>query len=91
MNKTDLLQKKLDSGLIVREYLPEYEEKENDYATVTTWFRRMFSYMYKTYSPPSRKLTAHFTSVIDTKATAQTLSAVQAIILRNDVIEAGLM
>ncbi|KAG6866670.1 hypothetical protein C0991_000780 [Blastosporella zonata] len=36
MNKTDLLQKKLDSGLVVHDYLPEYKEKGNDFVTVTT-------------------------------------------------------
>ncbi|GLB37323.1 putative G protein alpha subunit [Lyophyllum shimeji] len=91
LNKTDLLQRKLKSGLMVGDYLPEYQESSNDFATVTTWFRRAFARIYKDHSPPKRKLIAHFTSVVDTKATAQTLAAVQAVILHNDVTEAGLV
>ncbi|KAG6812548.1 hypothetical protein H0H92_002317 [Tricholoma furcatifolium] len=91
MNKTDLLKKKLDMGLAVRDYLPEYKETKHDFVTVTTWFRRMFAYLYKHYTPPGRTLISHFTSVIDTTATAQTLTAVQDVILQTYVTEAGLM
>ncbi|KAF5386136.1 hypothetical protein D9615_002342 [Tricholomella constricta] len=75
MNKVDILQRKLDSGLRVRDYIPEFQERSNDFTTVTTWFRRMFQRIYKDSSPPQRKLITHFTSVIDTKATADTLAA----------------
>ncbi|KAF8070364.1 guanine nucleotide binding protein, alpha subunit [Lyophyllum atratum] len=91
LNKTDILQKKLESGVRVGDYLPEFQDRSNDFATVTTWFRRTFSRIYKDNSPPKRALSVHFTSVVDTKATAQTLAAVQAVILRKDVIDAGLL
>jgi len=35
MNKTDLLRKKLQQGIRVKKYIPEYD-KANDYETVST-------------------------------------------------------
>jgi len=35
MNKTDLLRKKLQQGVRVKKYIPEYD-KANDYETVST-------------------------------------------------------
>jgi guanine nucleotide-binding protein alpha-1 subunit len=35
MNKTDLLRRKLDSGVQVRDHIPEFRDKANDYDTVT--------------------------------------------------------
>lgn len=35
MNKTDILQRKLDAGLRVRDHLPEFQDRSNDFATVT--------------------------------------------------------
>ncbi|RDB24781.1 Guanine nucleotide-binding protein alpha-4 subunit [Hypsizygus marmoreus] len=91
MNKIDILQRKLDSGILVKDFISDFQEQSNDFATVTTWFRRIFGKIHRKGSPPTRKLIAHFTSVVDTKSTAQTLAAVQAVILTNDIVEAGLL
>ncbi|KDR75300.1 hypothetical protein GALMADRAFT_69553 [Galerina marginata CBS 339.88] len=90
LNKTDLLQKKLEQGIRLQKYIPEYD-KANDYETVSTWFRKIFKRYYLQHSAPGRIFISHFTSVVDTKATALTLQAVQATILRNDIAGAGLM
>ncbi|KIM45073.1 hypothetical protein M413DRAFT_24337 [Hebeloma cylindrosporum] len=90
LNKTDLLRKKLEQGIRVKKYIPEFD-KANDYDTVATWFRRVFKRIYVDNTQSKRPFISHFTSVVDTQATAQTLQAVQATILRNDMTEAGLM
>jgi len=90
MNKTDLLRKKLEQGIRVKKYIPEYD-KGNDYETVSTWFRRVFKRIHMDNCSAGLNFISHFTSVIDTKATAHTLQAVQATILRNDISDAGLM
>ncbi|KAF8160896.1 guanine nucleotide binding protein, alpha subunit [Crassisporium funariophilum] len=89
MNKTDLLRKKLEQGIRVKKYIPEFD-KSNDYETVSTWLRRVFKRIYLDHNV-GKTFISHFTSVIDTKATAHTLEAVQATILRNDITDAGLM
>ncbi|PPQ98401.1 hypothetical protein CVT24_004080 [Panaeolus cyanescens] len=90
MNKVDLLRKKLDQGIQVKKYIPEYD-KGNDFATVSTWFRRVFKRIFVDHRKPGSPFISHFTSVVDTQATGQTLQAVQATILRNDIANAGLM
>ncbi|TFK44480.1 guanine nucleotide binding protein, alpha subunit [Crucibulum laeve] len=91
MNKIDILKRKLEQGIKVKDYIPEFRDKSNDYETVSMWFRRVFKRIYTEHSPPKRVLNAYFTSVVNTTSTAQTLGAVQAAILRNDITDAGLM
>ncbi|KAH6914227.1 guanine nucleotide binding protein, alpha subunit [Coprinopsis sp. MPI-PUGE-AT-0042] len=91
MNKTDLLKRKLESGVQVREHIPEFRDKANDYDTVTAWFKKLFKRLYYANTTPNREFFAHFTSVVDTEATSQTLAAVQSAILRNDFVSTGLM
>ncbi|TEB37471.1 G-alpha-domain-containing protein [Coprinellus micaceus] len=91
MNKTDILRKKLESGIKVRHYIQEFHDKGNDYETVATWFKKLFKRLYAASTPPGREFVAHFTSVVDTESTAQTLAAVQGAILRSDFVNTGLL
>ncbi|KAF6760106.1 guanine nucleotide binding protein, alpha subunit [Ephemerocybe angulata] len=91
MNKTDILRKKLESGIKVKHYIQEFRDKENDYETVSNWFKKLFKRLYLANTTPSREFVSHFTSVIDTEATSQTLVAVQGAILRNDFVNTGLL
>ncbi|KAF9528505.1 guanine nucleotide binding protein, alpha subunit [Crepidotus variabilis] len=92
MNKTDLLRKKLNDGISVKKYIPEYKNP-NDYEHVAQWFRKIFFKMYDDAGRVKAGLPfiGHFTSVIDTAATAKTLESVHVAILRNDIQEAGLV
>jgi hypothetical protein len=80
LNKIDILKRKLDAGVRVRDHLSEYGDRKNDFQTVSTcrfisrlltsqliWrlgFRKNFAKIYKEVSPSGRTLTAHFTSVV---------------------------
>ncbi|KAJ3494191.1 hypothetical protein NLJ89_g10859 [Agrocybe chaxingu] len=90
MNKIDLLKKKLERGVRVQKYIPDFD-KSNDFETVSLWFRRVFRRIYVDNMHPNNPFISHFTSVVDTKTTAQTLEAVQATILRHDIVDAGLL
>ncbi|KAF5351835.1 hypothetical protein D9756_007480 [Leucocoprinus leucothites] len=92
MNKTDILARKLEQGIQVKDHIPEFGGNNNDFLAVAEWFRRVFKRLFIDNNGPSnRKFIAHFTNVVDTKATQHTLQAVQTAILRNDIEEAGLM
>ncbi|KAH9485207.1 Guanine nucleotide-binding protein alpha-4 subunit [Psilocybe cubensis] len=90
LNKTDLLRKKLEQGILVKKYMPEFD-KENTYENVATWFRKIFKKYFIQHSEPGRSFISHFTSVIDTEATSVTLIAVQSAILQHDMAEVGLL
>ncbi|KAF4620276.1 hypothetical protein D9613_000337 [Agrocybe pediades] len=90
LNKTDLLRRKLEQGVRVQRYMPEYD-KPNDFENVSNWFRKVFKAYHVQYSPVKREFISHFTSVVDPHATRQTLDAIHETILRKDVVEAGLM
>ncbi|KAF8200745.1 guanine nucleotide binding protein, alpha subunit [Pholiota molesta] len=93
MNKVDILRKKIERDKVqVKKYIPDYD-KPNDFENVIMFFRRAFKKIFVQNTPSEfpKGFMAHLTSVIDSKATAQTLYAVQATILRNDFLEAGLI
>lgn len=91
LNKCDLLQAKLMRGVRVRDSVPSFGERRNDLATVTKYFQQHFKEISKQYSPVPRTFYVHLTSVVDTRATAVTLGAVEESILRNHLRRADLM
>lgn len=82
MNKCDLLEKKIKSGVSVKKSLPSFGDRPNDVASVTKYLRTKFKEISKQCSPPSRTLYIFPTSVTDTQATGITLQTVRDGILR---------
>jgi hypothetical protein len=68
-------------GVKIRDRVPSYGDRKNDTSTATKYFRQHFKDIAKKHSPVERPIYIHFTSVIDTKATAMTLAAVEESIL----------
>ncbi|KLO07523.1 G-alpha-domain-containing protein [Schizopora paradoxa] len=84
LNKCDLLERKLNAGVEFKHYVPSFGgERKNDVASVTKYLKQKFRDMSKQHSPQPRSFFVHLTSVIDTKATAITLTAVREGILRD--------
>jgi len=88
LNKCDLLTKKLKRNVRIRDYIANYTGGSNDFKTVSKYFLGEFRRIQKKHTP-KRSFYAHFTSVIDTSATATTVLAVQGEILRNHLNAAG--
>ncbi|KAL5514592.1 hypothetical protein ACEPAG_1908 [Sanghuangporus baumii] len=85
LNKVDLLERKLVSGVRFGEYVRSYRDAENEVGSVGKFLRGKFMEVCRHYSKEHRGLHVHFTSVIDTQATAKTLAAVQDGILRSNL------
>ncbi|KAJ3476224.1 hypothetical protein NLI96_g11307 [Meripilus lineatus] len=75
MNKYDLLQKKLESGVKVNRFLTSYADRENKASTVAKYLRSKFKDTFRESSPQPRPFYAFITSVIDKTTTAITLAS----------------
>ncbi|KAG6377714.1 guanine nucleotide binding protein, alpha subunit [Boletus reticuloceps] len=91
LNKCDLLHRKLKRGVRVSDFIPSFGDRKNDTSTVMKYFQSHFKEISKLVSPEPRPFFVHFTSVIDTKATAATLSVVEESILRTHLRNADLL
>ncbi|THH04308.1 hypothetical protein EW145_g5618 [Phellinidium pouzarii] len=85
LNKCDLLDSKLKNGVRFADYVRSYGDGENEATAVGRFLKTKFAEICIHFSKESRGLHIHFTSVIDTKATAKTLGAVQDGILRTNL------
>ncbi|KAG8966033.1 hypothetical protein FRC03_012609 [Tulasnella sp. 419] len=68
LNKCDLLQLKLESGVIVKKYVTSYADRPNDFPNVSHYFRAKFEAVKRHHSPPEREVFIHLTSMTDSKA-----------------------
>ncbi|KAI0673186.1 G-alpha-domain-containing protein [Trametes maxima] len=91
LNKRDLLEQKLRSGVRIREHVHSYGDRPNDVEHALKYFQQHFRDILRKNSPEPRPFRAHITSVVDTKATAVTLSVVEEGILRDHLTRADLL
>ncbi|KAF8200087.1 G-protein alpha subunit [Pholiota molesta] len=83
LNKCDLLKRKLRAGVQVKHYLPSFGARPNEAGAVVKYLREKFREVMKQSSPEQRWSYFYATSVVDTEATATTISAVRDSILQN--------
>ncbi|KAI9458059.1 guanine nucleotide binding protein, alpha subunit [Boletus coccyginus] len=91
LNKVDVLQSKIASGVMVNRHLPSYGDRPNDTQSVVKYLRQKFKDTVKYSSPEPRMCHIYPTSVIDTRTTAQTLLSVRDGILRANLKKANLV
>ncbi|KDQ22516.1 hypothetical protein PLEOSDRAFT_1008980, partial [Pleurotus ostreatus PC15] len=70
LNKCDILEAKLNSGVSLAKYVRSYGDRANDLDTAGKYLRSKFSAIHREYSPNPRKFYAFCTSVTDTATTA---------------------
>ncbi|KAF8887649.1 G-protein alpha subunit [Gymnopilus junonius] len=83
LNKCDILKKKLKAGIMVKKYMPSYGDRPNDVGHVVKYLKQKFIESLKENSPAQRSSYFYPTSVVDTKATSATISAVKDSIIRD--------
>ncbi|KAH0835442.1 guanine nucleotide binding protein, alpha subunit [Lanmaoa asiatica] len=82
LNKMDIVESTLKSGVRVQTYVPTYGSLPNDVEHVVKYFREKFRAYHRRLSPKQRAFFCHETSAIDTEATQAVLSGVREGILR---------
>ncbi|KZT65344.1 G-protein alpha subunit [Daedalea quercina L-15889] len=90
LNKTDLLRQKLEAGIKVRKYISSYGDRPNTYEEVSEYFRAHFIQVHRRKDVNRRPLFAHFTSMLDIKATQSIIVNVNEAIMRRHMATVGL-
>ncbi|KAI0701994.1 G-alpha-domain-containing protein [Cytidiella melzeri] len=91
MNKCDILDHKLRSGVRLAKYLRSYGDRPNDLENAQKFFRSKFSYIHREHSPLPRLFHCYFTSVTDTTTTAGILASVREMVMREHLRKAKLL
>jgi guanine nucleotide-binding protein subunit alpha len=91
LNKCDLLEKKLNSGIQLTKYVRSYGDRTNDLNTVSKYLRGKFSAIHREYSPNPRKFYAFCTSVTDTATTAGIIASVRDMVIRQHLKQSKLV
>lgn len=82
LNKVDLLQAKLKSGVRLSHHMPRYGDRPNDYENVSSYFYNKFGSIHQTFSSnKEREFKIHLTAVTDTRRTATIIQNVRDIII----------
>ncbi|KAF8844134.1 G-alpha-domain-containing protein [Paxillus ammoniavirescens] len=92
LNKIDLLRSKLKSGVRLKDHLPSYGDRPNDFEDVSKYFYNKFGAIHQEHSANKlRELKIHFTSVTDTRRTATIIHNVREIIITANLKSLQLM
>lgn len=91
LNKCDLLDQKLRSGVMLNHYLTSFGDRSNTTGTVVKYLRSKFKDILVEKSPKERAFYGYPTSVVDTMATRLTLGSVRDGILRNHLKNADFL
>ncbi|KAF8956308.1 guanine nucleotide binding protein, alpha subunit [Flammula alnicola] len=81
LNKLDILDRKLKSGIQFSSFVTSYTDKPNETKPVARYLLDAFTSLHQQYSPQRRRFHAHLTCAVDTKATSAVISRVQDVIL----------
>lgn len=91
LNKTDVLQNKIDRGISVKKYITSFGDRPMDFETVVNYFKTHFTQVHKRNNENKRVLYSHLTSVVDCKATRNIITNVSDSIFRKYLADAALV
>ncbi|TFK72811.1 G-alpha-domain-containing protein [Pluteus cervinus] len=91
LNKCDILDAKLKSGIQLTKYVRSYGDRENDLDTVSKYLRGKFSAIHREYSPNPRKFYSFCTSVTDTATTSGIIASVRDMVIRQHLKQSKLL
>lgn len=91
LNKCDILDAKLASGIRLSKYVRSYGDRPNDMETASKYFRSKFSAIHREYSPLPRKFYGFCTTVTDTTTTAGILASVRDMVVRRHLKQSRLL
>ncbi|KAG2340930.1 G-alpha-domain-containing protein [Suillus weaverae] len=91
LNKCDILDAKLTSGIRLSKYVRSYGDRPNEMETASKYFRSKFSAIHREYSPLPRKFYGFCTTVTDTTTTAGILASVRDMVVRRHLKQSRLL
>ncbi|KAK7047866.1 hypothetical protein VNI00_006194 [Paramarasmius palmivorus] len=91
LNKCDILEQKLNSGVRLAKYVRSYGDRPNDMENASKYLRSKFSAIHREYSPNPRKFYAFCTSVTDTATTAGIIASVRDMVIRQHLKQSKLL
>ncbi|KAL1743993.1 guanine nucleotide binding protein, alpha subunit [Schizophyllum fasciatum] len=91
LNKCDILEAKLNSGIRFSKYVRSYGDRENSFTAVSKYLQSKFSAIHREYSPSTRKFYAFCTSVTDTQTTSGIIASVRDMVIRQHLKQSKLM
>jgi len=90
LNKCDILQAKLTSGVMFRDWVPKYDGP-NTLDGVAKYLKGKFKAIQKAHSPAPRSFYCHLTAVTDARSTSKILSSVQELVARAQLQSVSLL
>ncbi|KAJ7504961.1 guanine nucleotide binding protein, alpha subunit [Mycena galericulata] len=91
LNKVDILQAKLASGIRLADFLPSYGRRPNDFDSASRYVKHQFSSILKQSSIIPRIFYCHLTNVIDNKSTTYVLAGIRDHLMRFNLRESHLI
>lgn len=95
LNKCDILEQKLRTGIRIRDYIPSFGDQPNTDKNAKKYFAGHFNQVFNkskvNTNDGRRGLFVHFTSVVDSKATRNVIGDVQDAILQKQMKDAKLI
>ncbi|KAG9010116.1 hypothetical protein FRB93_004778 [Tulasnella sp. JGI-2019a] len=81
LNKSDLLKKKLESGMQLKDFVPSYNDRPNTYPAVTKYLASKFEYFKKHQPNPTRDIYSYLTQLTDRESMIAVILSVRETIL----------
>lgn len=91
LNKMDILDAHLKSGIQFNRYVPNYKDKPNVTEHVAKYLLDVFIALHNQCAPKKRKIHAHLTCAVDTSSTAIVISQIQEVLLVKALSETNIL
>ncbi|KAJ7646551.1 G-protein alpha subunit [Roridomyces roridus] len=90
LNKIDMLRKKLEAGVQIRQYITSYASRPNNFSTAAEYFRSHFLAAHRKTDVFQRRLYVHLTTMLDIQATQIIITSAGDLIMRKHIAQTGL-
>ncbi|KAI0058615.1 P-loop containing nucleoside triphosphate hydrolase protein [Artomyces pyxidatus] len=91
LNKYDILDAKLKSGIQFRHFVTSYRDRKNDTESVMIYMKDKFATIYRQYSASQRPMHVHVTCATDSTATSLVLARIREVIFTGNFERADLL
>ncbi|KAJ7843731.1 guanine nucleotide binding protein, alpha subunit [Mycena olivaceomarginata] len=91
LNKIDILEAKLRSGIRFADYVASYGKRPNDFDSASRYMRKQFAAILKDSSPIPRLFYCHLTSAVNMKSTQFVLLGIKDMLMQHHLKQSGLI